>query len=284
VEAASDLATSGAWLMFLLGLRHGFDPDHIAIVDALAVRAHRDRPALSPWVGSLFALGHGGVVCAVAVAVCLLSRSVSLPGPLATILAWLPVIMLVALGTASAVSLWVTRGASPSLWGRLARVGAGRPVNPVSVIVVGALFALVFDTTSQAAAWGYAASRSDGVEAAIVIGAVFTLGMMITDTLDSHLLSGLMRRASHRDARAFRVYLSLLVVALSYGIAALGTAERFGVARPLSDSGFTAIGVGCVVLVAAGYVWLATRPGESAPPCKTGRRGSGFMESGTPRR
>ena len=259
VEAASDLATSGAWLMFLLGLRHGFDPDHIAIVDALAVRAHHDRPALAPWVGSLFALGHGGVVCAVAVAVCLLSRSVSLPAPLARIVDWIPVIMLVAVGTASAVSLWVTRGASPSLWGRLARAGAGRPVHPASVIAVGALFALVFDTTSQAAAWGYAASRSDGVQAAIVIGALFTLGMMITDTLDSRLLSGLMRRASRRDARAFRIYLSLLVVALSYGIAAIGVAERLGVVTPLSDTGFTAMGVACVVLVAAGYAWLAAR-------------------------
>jgi high-affinity nickel-transport protein len=127
------------------------------------------------------------------------------------------------------------------------------------VIAVGALFALVFDTTSQAAAWGYAASRSDGVQAAIVIGALFTLGMMITDTLDSRLLSGLMRRASRRDARAFRIYLSLLVVALSYGIAAIGVAERLGVVTPLSDTGFTAMGVACVVLVAAGYAWLAAR-------------------------
>ena len=45
-------------LTFLLGLRHGLDPDHIAIIDGFAFRAAEERPGLAPWVGTLFATGH----------------------------------------------------------------------------------------------------------------------------------------------------------------------------------------------------------------------------------
>jgi high-affinity nickel permease len=38
------LPSSGIGLMLLLGLRHGFDPDHIAIIDSMAYRAVSDRP------------------------------------------------------------------------------------------------------------------------------------------------------------------------------------------------------------------------------------------------
>ena len=38
------LPIPGLSLMFMLGLRHGFDPDHIAIIDSMAYRALGDRP------------------------------------------------------------------------------------------------------------------------------------------------------------------------------------------------------------------------------------------------
>src|SRR4029453_14597859 len=48
--------SSTLWLAFVLGLRHGTDPDHLTAIDGLS----RIRPRATN--GLLFALGHGLVV------------------------------------------------------------------------------------------------------------------------------------------------------------------------------------------------------------------------------
>ena len=53
------LPASGMALFFLLGMRHGIEPDHIAAIDGLTLRAHDHHERHAPWTGSLFALGHG---------------------------------------------------------------------------------------------------------------------------------------------------------------------------------------------------------------------------------
>src|SRR5258706_7523804 len=53
-------------MVFLLGLRHGMDPDHLAAVDGLARHNSRDQPRVARWSGCLFSLGHGAVVTLVA--------------------------------------------------------------------------------------------------------------------------------------------------------------------------------------------------------------------------
>src|SRR5258705_12777696 len=56
-------------VVFLLGLKHGLDPDHLAAIDGLTRFNAADRPRLSRWSGLLFSAGHGLVVTAIAVAV-----------------------------------------------------------------------------------------------------------------------------------------------------------------------------------------------------------------------
>ena len=53
------ISFSGIMLMFVLGLRHGLDPDHIACIDGLTWRTldHDHNHRLAPWVGTLFAVG-----------------------------------------------------------------------------------------------------------------------------------------------------------------------------------------------------------------------------------
>src|SRR5258706_7038267 len=65
-------ALPGHWLaliavVFLLGLKHGLDPDHLAAIDGLTRFNASRRPLLSRWPGLLFSAGHGVVVTAGAV-------------------------------------------------------------------------------------------------------------------------------------------------------------------------------------------------------------------------
>ena len=53
-------------LTFVLGMKHGFDADHLATIDGLTRHNSRVRPALARYCGTLFSLGHGTVVMAIA--------------------------------------------------------------------------------------------------------------------------------------------------------------------------------------------------------------------------
>src|SRR5258708_33970839 len=55
-----------ALMVFLLGLRHGMDPDHLATLDGLARHNAQPRPRLARWSGCFFSLGHGAIVPLVA--------------------------------------------------------------------------------------------------------------------------------------------------------------------------------------------------------------------------
>mgnify|MGYP002481491783 CR=1 FL=1 len=72
-------------LVFLLGLKHGFDADHLATIDGLTRFNARSRPRLARLCGTLFSLGHGAVVLAVAVGAGLIAEDLSeaLPAVLA---------------------------------------------------------------------------------------------------------------------------------------------------------------------------------------------------------
>ena len=58
-----------AALVFALGLRHGFDPDHLVAIDGMT------RSTKSRWCGLFFSLGHGLVVTLVGVAIALLAAA-----------------------------------------------------------------------------------------------------------------------------------------------------------------------------------------------------------------
>src|SRR2546429_4383333 len=56
-----------AALVFVLGLKHGLDPDHLVAIDGFT------RSSRSRWCGLFFSLGHGVVVTLVGVAVALIA-------------------------------------------------------------------------------------------------------------------------------------------------------------------------------------------------------------------
>lgn len=222
-------------LVFLLGLKHGFDADHLATIDGLTRFNARSGRPFARYCGALFSLGHGVVVLGIAIGVGAASERWDAPGWLELSGAWISIGFLTILGIAN---LSAVLAAQPDevvtpvgLKGRL--LGGLRSARrPWSVALVGALFALSFDTISQAALFALTAAQFGGVWHAIFLGLLFVLGMLVTDGINGIWISRLIARADQLAVVASRV-MGLAVSAVSLLVAALGAAK---LASPAVDS------------------------------------------------
>ena len=260
------ISFSGLVLMFVLGLRHGLDPDHIACIDGLTWRALNHEHPHAHWIGTLFAIGHGLLVTAIAVGVSQLTHSISVPDTVVLIFGWIPTVLLLLVGTLNLRLLLRTDSSfAPTGWKlKLIPQRLRNHSSPWAVVVIGVLFATVFDTATQASAWGYVASnKGGGLLAAFLAGIVFTVGMVITDTLDGRLICRISRGTDGQAAgRRFRRSLGWLIVAISYGVAAYNIGKAWLPAIELDDlafslAGFSLIAVMCLIWA---WVWYSRRP------------------------
>lgn len=254
------ISFSGLVLMFVLGLRHGLDPDHIACIDGLTWRALNHEHQHAHWIGTLFAIGHGLLVTGIAVGVSQLTHSVSVPETVVTIFGWIPTALLLLVGTLN-LRLLLRRDASfaPTGWKlKLIPQRLRNHSSPWAVVVIGVLFATVFDTATQASAWGYVASnKGGGLLAAFLAGLVFTLGMVITDTLDGRLICRISRGTDGQAAgRRFRRMLGWLIVAISYGVATYNIGKAWIPAIELDDLAFSLIGFSLIAVMFLIWAWV----------------------------
>jgi len=207
-------------LAFVLGTKHGFDADHLATIDGLTRYNARSNPRLARFCGSLFSLGHGGVVLLVALAAGTLSSRWQAPGWLEVTGASISILFLFGLAFLNLHAVLTTHphevvrpaGLKGRLLGRIFTVQ-----SPWAVAVVGALFALSFDTVSQAALFALAASRFGGIAHALAVAAIFVLGMLVVDGINGLWLQRLIRRADRTAVVASRV-MALSVAGLSLAI------------------------------------------------------------------
>ena len=263
------LSFSGLVLMFVLGLRHGLDPDHIACIDGLTWRALNHEQQHAHWIGTLFAIGHGLLVTGIAVGVSQFTRSLEVPDAVVTVFGWIPTALLLLVGTLN-LRLLMRKDPSyvPTGWKlRLIPQRLRNHSSPWAVVVIGVLFATVFDTATQASAWGYVASnKGGGLIAAFLAGLVFTIGMVITDTLDGRLICRISRMSRASDGQAagrrFRRVLGWLIVAISYGVAAYNIGKAFIPAIELDEAAFSVAGFALMALMFAvwAWVWNSHRP------------------------
>ena len=223
-----DLPVSGMALFFLLGLRHGIEPDHIAAIDGLTLRAHDHHEAHAPWTGSLFALGHGLAIGVIAIGVSLLAASFTLPPLLLRIVDWLPIVLLTLLGLWNLRAL-LARGAYRPTSVRMKLIPASlrERTDLWSTVAIGLLFALVVDTVAHISAWSVFATHQGGWWAGAVAGMLFSGGMLIASTADSQLVSRVLRSAGS-DAAASKLRRSIgwFVVVLSFAVVAQAVATR----------------------------------------------------------
>lgn len=184
-------------MAFFLGIRHGFDLDHLAIIDSMT-RMIRSNRRLSKIVGLLFSLGHGMVVIVVSLLIGNGLTSSHIP-------AWLngvgDTISLTFLFIFGLVTLWnVLRHPSKSTLpasfkNYLSRKLIKKNINPISIISIGILFALSFDTVSQVVLFSLSAKAMAGCLFSGLLGIVFMLGMMASDGLNGLLVAMLIQRA-----------------------------------------------------------------------------------------
>lgn len=219
--------TALAALVVLLGIKHGFDADHLATIDGLTRFNSRHARPFSRYCGALFSLGHGTVVALIAVGVALASAHWTAPGWLEAGGAWISIAFLTLLGSVNLYAVFATRPdqvVTPiGLKGRcLGALSTAR--RPWSVALVGALFALSFDTVSQAALFALTATHFGGAWHALVLGLLFTLGMLLTDGANGFWIARLIARADQVACVASRV-MGLAIAGVSLLVAGLGAAK-----------------------------------------------------------
>lgn len=231
---------------FLLGVRHAFDPDHVAAIDNTTRKLVADgRNSVS--VGFWFALGHSTVVVATVVLLTLgigavASQITSESSPLyAATAVWGPAVaglflMLIgALNIAPLRALLAARGAhrgepgdgaavesALQHRGLLARVLAPvsrRVDRPWKMYPVGLLFGLGFDTASTIALLilGANAGATAPWYVMLVVPLLFTAGMVTFDAANGLAMTGAYRWARRRPER--RIDYNIIVTGLSVVLA-----------------------------------------------------------------
>jgi len=258
-------------LVFLLGLRHGFDADHLAAIDGLTRIAARQQRGFARACGALFSLGHGAVVMAIAATIGLLTERWTPPGWLDAFGAWVSIGFLLVLGT---VNLRAVLAAAPGQPVALVGLKAGFLArwlpqrSPLGVAAVGALFALSFDTVSQSALFAVTATQFGGLAHALTLGALFTLGMLVADGLNGWWIARLIARADEIAVLASRI-MGLAVAGVSLLVAALGLGKLLSPAVDgWTDGKELAFGAVVVAVIGLSYLlarWLARGATPAAP-------------------
>jgi nickel/cobalt transporter (NiCoT) family protein len=259
-------------VVFLLGARHGLDADHLATIDGLTRVGSRLQAAHARYCGALFSLGHGAVVIAIAALVGSLSAHWQTPAWLEASGLWISVFFLTLLGVVNLGAVLTTApgevvapvAVKGRLLGRLARAE-----RPWTVLLVGALFAVSFDTISQAALFAVAGARFGGLPNALLLASTFLAGMLLTDGCNGLLIARLLDRSDELARSASRL-MGLAVGVSSLAVAALGVARLLAPSfATWSDGRELGFGAAVVVVVCGSFIagrWRARRRPATAGP------------------
>ena len=238
---------------YTFGMRHAFDPDHIAAIDNTTRKLTADG-ARPKSVGFWFAAGHSVMVLVLAVLVVVATKAagalldadspvrhtLGVAGTLSSGL------FLYLIGVINIVALWgiwrIFRGLrsgqfderalenqleNRGLVARILRPIMTRIRNPIQMFPVGVLFGLGFDTATEVsllALAGTGAAAGLPWYAVLTLPVLFAAGMTMMDTLDGLFMTVAYDWAFANPVR--KVYYNLVITGLSVAVAMLiGTIE-----------------------------------------------------------
>ncbi len=306
VGSAGAVGLSGVGVLaFVLGTRHAFDADHIAVIDdcsRLAASQGRRRPGL----GLSFALGHSAVVLILTVLVAWAARSVAggdferwrvVGGGLSTAFA---AAFLLGAGGLNLRVLQQIRRAGPgasstdplSGGGLLTRLLGvrmqGSALAAWQLFPVGFLFGLGLETASEVALIGVtgssAASGSASWATILALPLLFAAGMALCDTANSVMMSRLYDQTDGSTLRRRRFNIAMTALTASLGLVVGG----IYLAKVLVD----VVGMELLAPVAAltehfevlGYVIVVAYASIGVVTLTAGRRRSGALGAPAPAR
>ncbi|WP_419879576.1 sodium:proton antiporter [Brevibacillus centrosporus] len=255
------------FLVFILGLRHGLDADHLAFIDGQTRFNWRMGSPIARWVGTLFSFGHGAVVASMAVILGMLVNDFTFPEHFDTFATWVSISSLFLIGTLNIYNLLRTKANKQEfhvsgIKGKLISKIAKGTTNPFLIILVGALFALAAETVSQTSVWAIAAGNSN-TYMPLILGLVFMLGIMITDTIDSLVVYRMITQSNKHGQFASRM-IGWVIVVLAYGVSFY---EAFTFFNPWAEIDFEIVGiivflflVGCYFMVKLGTKSRSVKP------------------------
>ncbi len=282
-----------ALLAYTFGLRHAVDADHIAAIDNSTRKLMRDgkRPVA---VGLFFSLGHSTIVVALSLVIAASAAVISdvptlrsvggLVGTTisATFLMIIGLINLVVLMDVYRMFRQVSNGgtydeasleeylSSRGLLARLFRPALRAIRESWHMYPLGVLFGLGFDTASEVALIGLAATTATSgavhvpIWYIVLLPAVFAAGMSLIDSTDGVLMLGAYGWAYIRPIRKlyYNLNITLVSVLIAFfvgGIEALSVIGselgfRGGIWSFASNLDMGVLGVGIVVLLAGSWL------------------------------
>ncbi|WP_163444407.1 NAD+ synthetase [Flavobacterium columnare] len=251
---------SALLILFILGLRHGLDPDHITVIDNYTYRLHENKNTWSRWVGTLFTLGHGIMVTLIALILSYLKNNFQVPIWVDWVLNWLPMFLLLIIGIGNINSLIYSRkNNSLGLKKYLIPKFLDKKVSPITVFITGIIFGFIFDTSSQIAAFGLAISGTNHWLFSVIGGIVFSIGLIFTGTIDSYLLSKLLKTFDRTKIQKHRFKLNILITIMCFIIPTYKIATVFKPNMELSDLENNLIGLGFLGIILILYFDLYLR-------------------------
>ncbi|MCH4830868.1 MULTISPECIES: NAD+ synthetase [Flavobacterium] len=251
---------SALLILFILGLRHGLDPDHITVIDNYTYRLYENKNTWSRWVGTLFTLGHGIMVTLIALILSYLKNNFQVPIWVDWVLNWLPMFLLLIIGIGNINSLIYSRkNNSLGLKKYLIPKFLDKKVSPITVFITGIIFGFIFDTSSQIAAFGLAISGTNHWLFSVIGGIVFSIGLIFTGTIDSYLLSKLLKTFDRTKIQKHRFKLNILITIMCFIIPIYKIATVFKPNMELSDLENNLIGLGFLGIILILYFDLYLR-------------------------
>ena len=249
-------------LAFALGLGHGADPDHLTAIDGMT-RASVDRhPRMSRWVGTWFAFGHALSVLCIATVIALAAEHLQFfNDSLLQASGVVSALILFTIGTLNLTRLFAVPvgGVVPrsGVIGHLLPRQLLNITHPMSAVPIGALFGLGFETASQMSAWALAGTIGYGLLGAIFIGVAFSLGMVVTDSLNGLVVRRMYLTATIMATQGNRM-MTLTLVGLAYVVGIIKLLQPTSFALPISEVGLTILVLGAVLCAFAAVFMKAT--------------------------